>query len=119
MLLGILYKAGHPLSVPQIIRLLKARGIKVNKTTVYRQVTLLLNSGAVREIWIEPNITHYELSGLEHHHHLVCESCGKVDKVASRQLEKSMERLEVRVAKSGFEIKKHSLEFYGICSSCQ
>lgn len=118
-MLGILYEAQYPLSVPQIIKRLEKRGIKANKTTIYRQIASLVGEGSIKEIRIKSNITHYELSGLEHHHHLICESCGKVDKVTSHQLEKSMRRLEEKVAERGFTVKEHNLEFFGVCSSCQ
>ncbi|MFN4227640.1 MAG: Fur family transcriptional regulator [Candidatus Ratteibacteria bacterium] len=57
-----------------------------------------------------------------HHHHLVCIGCGKVidynefaekEKELIKQVEKELSK------KYKFEIKKHIVNFYGICNKCK
>jgi len=107
-----------PVSVPKILKELAKKKILVNKTTVYREISFLLSQGLVKEISISPHITHYEFALSNHHHHLICQKCGQMKEVVCKELEGSMERLEKRVSKNGFCIKKHNLEFFGLCAKC-
>jgi Fur family ferric uptake transcriptional regulator len=52
----------------------------------------------------------------EHHHHVVCRSCG-----ASVEVEDSGLQAVVRQigANSGYQIEAHRLELYGLCPKCQ
>jgi Fur family ferric uptake transcriptional regulator len=68
----------------------------------------------------------YELSenhrGKVHHHHLVCQRCGKIIEYSDLIDDERVlfERLKKILSKKyGFEIKGHILHFYGICSSCK
>jgi Fe2+ or Zn2+ uptake regulation protein len=55
--------------------------------------------------------------GTEHHHHLICRSCGKVrDFQEDEALEKLARELERRTA---FKVQGHRLEFTGVCPECQ
>jgi Fur family transcriptional regulator, ferric uptake regulator len=58
----------------------------------------------------------YELAGKEHHHHLVCENCGKIEDVLSRVIPALEEEIK---NKHKFLVKRHSLEFFGLCEDCQ
>lgn len=104
-----------PLSANQIEQRLSKVGIHVNKATIYRELQFLLNNGYLIEIYLHPNEVSYESSELKHHHHLVCEACGKVDNVTNclaKELEDDV------LKKKGFKISRHSLEFYGTCADC-
>ena len=50
----------------------------------------------------------------EHHHHIVCDQCGKVEPFADEGLEKAIH--EVR--RSGFKISSHEITLKGTCKSC-
>jgi Fur family transcriptional regulator, ferric uptake regulator len=55
---------------------------------------------------------HYELTG-DHHHHLICESCGGVSEVERSPLEfRRLRGVDV-------EISSHTLEIYGRCADCR
>ena len=52
----------------------------------------------------------------ENHYHFVCENCGRVfdlDEQVNKEIDKRIEE------KTGFSVKYHRLEFYGICSECR
>jgi Fur family ferric uptake transcriptional regulator len=66
----------------------------------------------------------YELvkKDVHHHHHLICEKCGRVIDYddfmdEERNLVKKIE--EVLSKKHNFKIKTHNLQFYGLCKECQ
>jgi len=117
--LEILTGGNHPISVPELLGILGKRGIKINKTTVYRELSFLVSLKLVKEVRIATNKLHYEFAWLDHHHHLVCEDCGKIEKVVSDKLEASLVELERQVLEGGFAIKDHNLEFYGTCAGCR
>jgi Fur family ferric uptake transcriptional regulator len=57
----------------------------------------------------------FELEQGEHHDHLVCIKCGKVDEFIDSMIER---RQEVIAKQSGFKMTDHSLTIYGVCSQC-
>ncbi len=108
-------ESSKPLSFGDVMRALEEAGLFVNKTTVYRELKFLLEYGYIAEVYLYPRKVYYELSDLRHHHHLVCEKCGKIDNIINCLVD----RLERDVLKrKGFKIKRHTLEFYGLCSDC-
>jgi Fur family ferric uptake transcriptional regulator len=89
---------------------------KIDLTSVYRTLSLLVKSEMVNVILFGEGKKRYELKNKnEHHHHLVCEKCGDVEDVEMKEssLLKSVEE------RSKFVIKKHNLEFFGLCPDCQ
>jgi len=52
----------------------------------------------------------------DHHHHLICLECDKVEDV---ELANDLNEIEKRILqKNGFKIINHTLEFYGLCKQC-
>jgi Fur family ferric uptake transcriptional regulator len=88
----------------------------IGRVTVYRTLDLLSKLGLVCRVHGEDRCRSYMIRRpLEHHHHLVCSSCGKVVDFTSCNLVEMEEKL---TQESGFDIKGHLLEFYGLCRSC-
>lgn len=109
--------SSEPLTAQDLISGLHAMEMKVNKTTVYRELTFLLNNGIVKAVDFGDGTKRYELAGDEHHHHLICINCKKVEDV---DLNMDLDKEEAKIAKEkNFKILNHSLEFFGLCSSCQ
>lgn len=107
-----------PLSAPQILAELAKKSVEVNKTTVYRELERLERLGIVRGIRLEDRCRYYELASRAHHHHLVCVQCEKVEDVDVS--EKELLHEERRVARQkDFAVFRHSLEFFGLCRTCQ
>ncbi len=79
--------------------------------TIYRTLDLLSEIGVVRrlELGVGPR---YELAE-DHHHHLICESCGAVSEFERCPLD--LRRLGI----VDFEINSHTLEIYGRCARCR
>jgi Fur family ferric uptake transcriptional regulator len=104
-----------PLSANRVEELLSGAGIGANKTTIYRELQFLLSKGYLTEVYLFPKEICYESSDLKHHHHLVCDRCGNVDNVTDCLVKKLGKDV---YKKKGFKIKRHTLEFYGICAKC-
>jgi Fur family ferric uptake transcriptional regulator len=90
---------------------IRARCPEVGLVTVYRTLDLLCEIGAVRRLDLGDG-PRYELAE-NHHHHLVCESCGAVSEFEECPLD--LRRLQ----DVDFEVASHSLEIYGRCVVCR
>lgn len=88
----------------------------LGRVTVYRTLDILDRLGLLCHV--HPDTTHpgYALGRLDHHHHIVCSKCGRVSDFSNCGLAKVMEQLS---QKTGFKIKGHILEIYGLCPKCQ
>lgn len=111
-----LEKTSKPVDVNTIINHLSDREVKTNPATVFRIMNTLTQKGITIPIQFQEGKTRYELSKKAHHHHLICEACGKIEDVSVSiipTLEKEIQK------KQSFLVKRHSLEFFGLCSDCQ
>lgn len=82
--------------------------------TVYRNLNMLAEMGVVNQIHIpgrDGNV--FEISTDQHHHHLVCLGCGKME-----CLDYCPVIQEAIPVGSGFKVVSHSLDFYGYCLNC-
>lgn len=116
-LLSVLAAARRPLAVQEIIAAAEKRGLDVHKTTMYRRLSQLMETGEVSEIVFADGIRRYERAEKEHHHHAVCESCGKVEDVILPDDHQKLATIVARV--TGFSDLRHVLEFYGLCAKCK
>jgi Fur family peroxide stress response transcriptional regulator len=87
----------------------------ISKGTVYRNLQVLQEDGAVSELNLNGTLSRFEAKQ-ESHYHFRCEQCGKVfdlDEPVNNELDE-------RVAKrTGFKVSHHQLEFRGLCIDCQ
>ncbi len=117
-LIKILSKNHQPLSAFDILARLHTQKLPVNKTTVYRQLTLLEQQGLVETVRLSDRSVRYELADeTNHHHHLVCIKCNDVKDVNFKDHLISQEKNIQKNKK--FKILRHSLEFFGLCVNCQ
>jgi len=90
---------------------IRARCPEVGLVTIYRTLDLLSEIGAVRRLDLGDG-PRYELAE-DHHHHLICESCGEVSEFERCPLDLG------RLGGMDFEVSSHSLEIYGRCAACR
>lgn len=109
--------ARSPLSAHDIASSLKKSRVKADKTTVYREIEFLLDQGFLRELQFDERAKRYEVVSGEHTHHLICTNCKNVEAAV---LDHDLDEVEKRLwSRNKFEVQHHSLEFYGLCRSCQ
>lgn len=114
--MNLLEKTDSPIDVNSIIKYLNAKGIKTDPATVFRMMNTLTQKGITTPIQFQEGKTRYELTSKEDHHHLICENCGNISDISDKvipELEKEIRR------KHNFLVKRHSLEFFGLCANCQ
>ncbi|OIP58405.1 MAG: hypothetical protein COZ29_01645 [Candidatus Moranbacteria bacterium CG_4_10_14_3_um_filter_45_9] len=117
-LVDVLFQNEAPLSVQDILCKLRKIQLTVNKTTVYRALEQLQNIGIIGVVRLGDRKQYYELAFREHHHHLICLQCERVEDVDMNEDRLFAEEKKVSDER-GFTILRHSLEFFGLCRRCQ
>ncbi len=93
-----------------------AEGEEIGLATVYRVLTQFEAAGLVMRHHFEGGTSVFELNRGDHHDHIVCVNCGRVEEFQ----DETIEALQNSIAQSkDFVLTDHSLCLYGICSSCQ
>jgi len=118
-LVQVLAESASPLTIPQVLQLRP----HLAQSSVYRNLALLERAGVVQRIVTTGEWARYELAEdlTEHHHHMVCSSCGVVDDFqVSPQLERSLSRALERIAgELRFQVEGHRLDLVGLCARCR
>ena len=115
-MLKLLEKTEKPIDANTIIEKINERGVEVDPATIFRIVNHLTKKGLAIKVQFEDKKTRYELANREHHHHLVCDRCGDIIDISTKAVENLHNKIKERC---GFLVKRHSLEFFGLCSDCQ
>jgi len=105
-----------PVDVSMIQQYLAKKDIKADPATVFRIMNMFTQKGITKQISFKEGKFRYELTNREDHHHLICESCGKIEDISDCNifaLEKEINK------KKKFFVKTHALEFFGVCEECQ
>jgi Fe2+ or Zn2+ uptake regulation protein len=116
-LLEILRTAAHPLTIHEILD----RGNGLAMSSAYRNLTVLEQAGVVHRLVTREDFARYELAEelTEHHHHLVCSSCGLVrDLPSDVNVERLMKAVTARATEEGFTPVTHRLDIVGLCADC-
>jgi Fur family ferric uptake transcriptional regulator len=96
---------------------LRHDGEKVGLTTVYRHLQALAEAGEVDVLRTDDGESVYRAcEGDDHHHHLVCRTCGATVEVSGPAVEAWAEAV---AQEHGFSDVSHTLEVFGTCSSCR
>jgi Fur family ferric uptake transcriptional regulator len=118
-LVQVLLRAGRPLTIPEILD----SGAGIAQSSAYRNLQLLEQAGVVHRIVTNAEFARYELAEDltgDHHHHLICSSCGSVEDVpASAGLERSLHAaIDQVAATTGFQTAAHRIDLVGLCRDC-
>jgi Fur family ferric uptake transcriptional regulator len=107
----------RPLSVFDLQKILKAKKLSVNKTTVYRELNSLKKEGIILELQLKDNKRWYELASRDHHHHIICTECDRVEDFGECDSENLINKA-LKQAPDFAEITNHTVDFFGLCKSC-
>jgi len=103
-------------SAEDIYRALIDQGEDVGLATVYRVLTQFESAGLVCRHHFEGGTSVFELNQGDHHDHMLCVKCGRVEEF----IDEVIEQRQCAIAeKAGFAMTDHSLYIYGICPECQ
>jgi len=105
------------LTAQEIFDTLRGSGRTVGIASVYRTLELLSKLGLVRRVDIGVAACYEPAQpGGEHHHHVVCERCGKVTAFEDQGLEDAIDRLGRRLK---YKVGVHEVMLRGACPDCR
>ena len=105
------------LSAVQIQQALGTRNRDVSRSSVYRVMEELEEIGLLQRVEVGHGMVRYEAvrGGPGHHHHLVCEHCGRLQPFTDDGLERAIRRLSDRVP---LRVSEHEIVIHGACDTC-
>ena len=106
------------LSAVEIEDALRAEGKPTGRASIYRVLDLLVDHGLVERVAVGPGQARFERthpSG-EHHHHLVCDQCGRLVAFDDPALEQAIDDLSERL---GVRVEHHDVVLRGACEQCE
>jgi Fur family ferric uptake transcriptional regulator len=106
------------LGAQEIHEALAAGGARIGLASVYRAVDSLVEVGIVQRVEVGDGIARYEPArgGDGHHHHLVCDDCGKLEPFHDDALEAAIEAVE---RSTGYAVASHDVVLHGACTDCR
>lgn len=104
------------MSAEDMYKALLDSGEEIGLATVYRVLTQFEAAGLVTRHHFEGGHSVFELNQGDHHDHILCVKCGRVDEFVDNRIE---ERQRQIAATKGYEMTDHSLYIYGICANCR
>jgi Fur family transcriptional regulator, ferric uptake regulator len=90
-------------------------GRRVGRASVYRVLDELVSLDLVSRVDVGDGVVRYEPHRPQHHHHLVCDGCGRLTPFQDDALEQAIRRLADRVA---FDVSDHDVTLHGSCERC-
>ncbi|MDQ3963335.1 MAG: transcriptional repressor [Actinomycetota bacterium] len=113
---GVLQEPSPFRTAQEVHALLTERGVPVGLTTVYRTLQTFEAEGEVDVVANDQGEAMYRWCEVEdHHHHIVCRSCGIAAELRSRAIERWVEQ---SAAAHGFSEVTHTAEMFGLCRNC-
>jgi len=101
------------LTADDVYRLLLKENMDIGLATVYRVLTQFEQAGLLERHHFESGKAVFEIKAGQHHDHLVCINCGRVEEFHDEEIE----RRQKKIAKErGFVIQEHALYIYAECT---
>jgi len=103
-------------SAEDVYKILLETGEDIGLATVYRVLTQFESAGLVTRHHFEGGHSVFELNQGDHHDHILCVKCGRVDEFVDEIIEQHQKDIAARL---GYELTDHCLYMYGVCSNCK
>jgi Fur family ferric uptake transcriptional regulator len=104
------------LTAEEVYKTLLHEGEEIGLATVYRVLTQFEAAGLVKRHHFEGGNSVFELNRGDHHDHVVCVKCGRVEEFKDDLIEKRQKEIAQQLQ---FKLTDHALCLYGVCASCQ
>jgi Fur family transcriptional regulator, ferric uptake regulator len=97
-------------------RLREREGRRVGRASIYRVVDELVGLNLLTRVDVGDGVARYEPQRHGHHHHLVCDGCGRLEPFEDDALERAIHGLADRVS---FDVSDHDVTLHGCCEDCR
>jgi Fur family ferric uptake transcriptional regulator len=101
------------MTAEDVFKALLAEGSDIGLATVYRVLMQFEQAGLLTRSNFESGKSVFELNEGEHHDHLVCLTCGRVEEFFDPAIE---QRQHAIALERGFELQDHALALYARCT---
>ena len=101
------------MSAEDVYRQLLTDHVEIGLATVYRVLTQFEQAGLLARNHFDNGKAVFELNEGQHHDHLVCLTCGKVEEFFDAEIEKRQQSI---ARERGFTLEEHALSLYGVCT---
>jgi len=105
----------HHLSAEDVYKELLDNKQEIGIATVYRVLTQFEEAGLLVKHNFEDGRSVFEMASEDHHDHMICQKCGKVEEFFDAEIEARQDKL---AESRGFKILHHSHSIYGLCKNC-
>lgn len=105
----------EPIDAQDLVEHLREK-LNIDRATIFRILNVFTKNGLLKKLEFGEGKARYELANSTDHHHLICENCGKIEDIPDTVIPKMEKEIEKN---HNFLIKRHSLEFFGLCKDCQ
>jgi len=101
------------MTAEDVYKALLGDGADIGLATVYRVLMQFEQAGLLTRSNFESGKAVFELNEGQHHDHLVCLDCGRVEEFFDAEIE---QRQRAVTTARGFELQEHSLALYARCT---
>lgn len=106
----------HHMSAEDVYKALLGNDEEIGLATVYRVLTQFEDAGLVIRHNFEGGHSVFEVARDDHHDHIVCVKCGRVEEFHDHEIESRQKKVAEGL---GFELTDHNLNMYGLCPDCR
>jgi Fur family ferric uptake transcriptional regulator len=116
-LLALMGEQRCALTAIELEQALADRGRRVSRASIYRILEELDEIGIVQRVDVGSGMARFEpvRPGRGHHHHLVCDRCGRLEPFSDEGLERAIKRVSERVP---LAVSEHEVVLHGACEIC-
>jgi Fur family transcriptional regulator, ferric uptake regulator len=107
---------GRQITAQDLYDRLRRSDPRIGRATVFRTLEALVTAGVARRLEQGGHVYGYVACRPEHHHHLACDRCGRVEEIEEGYITPVADRV---AADLGFVIDDARLDFYGRCADCR
>lgn len=115
LILDAICEGNEHTSFEEICTRVRAKSSSISLPTIYRNLDFLCAMGLVVNLQIG-NKTYYEIIHKEPHHHLICRTCGRIEKVSHKTIKPLFVRIE---REQRFKVDVDHLALFGLCQNCR
>ena len=115
LVLDALCEAGGHATPEQVYEIVRRSSEAVNRTTVYRTLSLLQDLKVINATASNGGHLSYEISGPIPHHHLICRSCGSDTEIPHDLIVPFLEQVNLEY---GFLVDTTHMSLQGYCEPC-
>jgi Fur family transcriptional regulator, ferric uptake regulator len=101
------------LTAEDVYKLLLAEDADIGLATVYRVLMQFEQAGLLSRSHFESGKSVFELNEAQHHDHLLCLTCGRVEEFFDAEIE---QRQRAVAEQRGFALQDHALALYAVCT---